>query len=63
MKLRMKLRRKNKTEQKIAELEFKLKALQNFVFNHHHNERGFARVYVKYPDGIKEEPLDGEPTI
>ena len=52
---------------KVAEQEFKLKALQNFVHNHHHNlshqgikteETGKPKVWVEYPDGRKEEPLD-----
>lgn len=59
---------KKEMEIKIIELEFKLKALQNFVFEHHHKfiniftdnwgnttEISKALVWVDYPEGRKEE--------
>jgi len=51
-------------EKEIQILKFQLKALQNFVFEHHHNWRWTTgeyfpttkgKVWVEYPDGVKEE--------
>lgn len=57
---------KKEMEAKISELEFKLKTLQNFVFEHHHKvlvvaesdykETSKPKVWVDYPTGRKEEP-------
>lgn len=58
-------------KQKIKELEFKLRKLENFIFNHHHRlyeigdepncvslETSKPKVWVQYPDGTKEEPKE-----
>ena len=61
-------------EKEIKELKFKLKALSNFVYQHHHRvdldifavpietttETSKPKVWVSYPDGFKEEPSDEE---
>jgi hypothetical protein len=58
------MRRYRKTQkQRLGELEFKLRTLTNFVFEHHHRvvvyngyrETSKGKVWVKYPDGWKEE--------
>lgn len=54
---------------KVKEQEFKLKALQSFIFEHHHilthqglksDETSKALVWVEYPDGRKEESLNNQ---
>ena len=57
-------------EKRMNELEFKLKALSNFIYQHHHkvdisedeyideHETSKPKVWVLYPDGYKEEPKD-----
>ena len=57
-------------EKEIKELKFKLKALSNFVHQHHHKvdiseeeyermvETSKPKVWVEYPDGYKEEPSE-----
>jgi hypothetical protein len=58
------MRRYRKSQkQRLAELEFKLRALTVFVFEHHHRvvvgddyaETSKGKVWVQYPDGWKEE--------
>jgi hypothetical protein len=52
--------KRSELEQKVAELEFKLKALQNFVFEHHHIlvHQGLKSDETSQPNGRKEEPLN-----
>lgn len=58
-------------EKKVKEIEFKLKKLENFLFEHHHrmdeidnlgyetkHETSKPKVWVEYPNGYREEPKD-----
>jgi len=59
-------------EKEIKELKFKLKALSNFVHQHHHKldlnichipyeelrRTSKSKVWVEYPEGYKEEPSE-----
>jgi len=67
MKRESRLTTKKSVEEELKELKFKLKALENFVFEHHHNtidytlsswESSKPFVWVNTPKGPKKEPKE-----